>query len=123
MRYNKEAIIKGIRDNLNVNVIEFAKQVLAIENDDEREEISTITFSDIFKINSITSIDDCIKELENNIDKIQKLSVSEIQAILNCDRPILTKTLDILKGGCNGLIIIPEGERRGRKYSLERKKD
>lgn len=121
--YDKQAIIEGLRKNLNVTVIELAD---ALRELPENHSCRKITFSDIFQISSINSPDDCLAELikhhnefvENG--KHKYLNIREIESLLKCDRLIISKTLHLLemKGGINGWQILPFGDRRGKKYSL-----
>ena len=121
--YDKQAIIEGLRKNLNVTVIEFAN---ALQELPENHSCRKIAFSDIFQISSVNSPDECLKELVKHSDefvengKRKYLNIKEIEGLLKCDRLIISKTLHLLemKGGMNGWEILPCGDRRGKKYAL-----
>lgn len=121
-RYDKDAILDGLRKNLNMTVYEFVNAALELPEGEERESLLGIKFNEIFRINSINSTDECLQEMSIHADKIIKLGIQEIQDLLKCDRSILIKTLKLLemKGGMNGWETICSGERRGKKYTLKK---
>lgn len=121
-RYDKDAIIDGLRKNLNLPVYDFVKLVLELPEGEDRDRLLEIKFSDIFNINSISSTDDCLKEMTNHSDKIVKMGIAEIQDLLKCERAVLIKTLKLLEmdGGMDGWETITFGKRRGKKYTLKK---
>lgn len=120
--YDKNAIIDGLRKNLTISIGEFVKGVMELPEGAEREALLGIKFSEIFNINSVNNTDECLKEMIVHADKINKLTISELENILRCDRALLIKTLKLLemKGGMDGWETICVGERRGKRYTLKK---
>lgn len=121
-RYDKEAILEGLRKDLSVTVCEFAKSVLDLPEGEEKESLLGIKFSEIFNINSINTPDECLEQMAIHAAKIKSMGIAEIEDLLKCDRGVLLKTLKLLemKGGMGGWETITLGERRGKRYTLKK---
>jgi len=129
IRVQKELILQGLRENLNTSLIEFAQDILSLPEDHpDRESMMSITFSEIFDMTSISTQDECLAEMikPKNLAKIQNkgegLKIKEIEEIVRCDRLLILKTLESLEmnGGMNGWRVTCKGERRGKRYCLEK---
>lgn len=134
MIYDKESVILAVRQNLNVPIVEFAKDILNLPEENGRASLMEITFGDIFGVSSINTQDECLAEMikPKNILKIQNkdengimqgLKIKDIEDILKCDRALILKTLESLEmnGGMNGWEAESNGIRRGKRYWLKKK--
>jgi len=127
--YTKEDIIRGIQNNLGVSICEFARMVSEITDDQQRKMMQEITFEEIFQRSNITNTGECFEALVKNETSINMVSISKIEEVLKCERKVITDTLNLLDSSKGGLtdangqrwVIVTEGERRGKKYKLQRK--
>ena len=121
-RYDKNTILEGLRKDLSIKICEFAKSVMDLPEGEEKNELLETTFAEIFNLNSINTPDECLKEMSLRADKIVRLSISELENLLKCDRSIIIKTLKLLEmtGGMNGWESICVGKRRGKRYTLKK---
>jgi len=124
--FDTEAITRQLRNNLEINILEFAEKVKELPEGDSKEKLKALRFCDIFNTASITNEKECLEELVKYIDKIVKLKISDINKLIpQCERRILTSTLNDLDlekgGGFDGYAVETEGQRRGKKYTLIKK--
>lgn len=127
MPYDAEAIVRQLRKKLDLKIIDFADSVRELPEGEDKEVLKNLRFCDVFNTASITNEDECLKELVRYVDKINKLKIGEINKLIpQCERQILTKTLNLLDiekgGGFDGFAVKCEGVRRGKNYTLIRTK-
>lgn len=130
----KDQLLYGLRRDLNVSIVELAKEILNLADDSpEKNSVINLTFSEVFNISSINTQDECLAEMikPRNLSKIQNkdengvmrgLKIKDIENLLKCDRSLILKTLESLemKGGMNGWKVESDGIRRGKTYCLKK---
>jgi len=126
--FEPDAIIRQVRNRLDIRIIDFANSVEALPEGPSKEKMLNLRFCDIFNTASITNEDECLAELVKYIHKIDGMKIGDINKLIpQCDRTLLTKTLsdlDLAKGGgLNGYAVKTEGQRRGKKYKLIKKEE